>query len=217
MRLRGVSRRLSQVRCRHPCSGATGSDLEGWHEDPLLCRTAEEHRYDGATPTILHAYGGFEVSMTPSYDGTIRGAVAQYVGAYVLANIRGGGEFGPAWHEAGLETSASGSTMTSRRSRRTLSPAYHHATHLGIQGGSNGGLLMGVELPSTRNVGAGGHAGSPLICCASSRSRRALRRWVNTAAFASRKNGPSSPPSRPTTTSGRAGNIGAPDLDDHEG
>ena len=57
----------------------------------------------GGWPTILDAYGGFEISNTPSYSG-IRGKLwLERGGAYVLANIRGGGEFGPAWHEAGAD------------------------------------------------------------------------------------------------------------------
>ncbi len=59
---------------------------------------------NGANPTILYAYGGFEISETPSYSATIGKLWLERGGVYVLANIRGGGEFGPAWHEAGLKT-----------------------------------------------------------------------------------------------------------------
>src|SRR6185295_6091219 len=58
---------------------------------------------DGATPTLLYAYGGFEVSMTPSYSATTGAAWLEKGGVYVLANIRGGGEFGPKWHQAALK------------------------------------------------------------------------------------------------------------------
>lgn len=57
-------------------------------------------KLDGSNPTILSAYGGFEASSTPTYDGPM----GKLWGVYVLANIRGGGEFGPASHEAGLKT-----------------------------------------------------------------------------------------------------------------
>jgi prolyl oligopeptidase len=103
-------------------------------------------RYDGTTPTILYAYGGFEVSMTPSYDATIGKLWLDHGGAFVLANIRGGGEFGPAWHEAGLKTKRQriyddfAAVARDLVTRRITTPR-----HLGIQGGSNGGLLMGVE------------------------------------------------------------------------
>ncbi|MEM9378144.1 MAG: prolyl oligopeptidase family serine peptidase, partial [Pseudomonadota bacterium] len=102
---------------------------------------------DGTTPTLLYAYGGFEISMRPSYSGGIGRMWLERGGAYVLANIRGGGEFGPAWHQAGLKTDrqriyddfiAVGEDLIAMG---TTSPA-----HLGIMGGSNGGLLMGVMM-----------------------------------------------------------------------
>ncbi|HTP39310.1 MAG TPA: prolyl oligopeptidase family serine peptidase [Steroidobacteraceae bacterium] len=101
---------------------------------------------DGSTPTILTAYGGFQVSETPYYSGTAGKLWLEHGGALVLANIRGGGEFGPAWHEAGLKTHRQvvyddfAAVAQDLIARGITSPA-----HLGIRGGSNGGLLMGVE------------------------------------------------------------------------
>jgi len=101
---------------------------------------------DGHAATILYAYGGFQVSETPSYSANIGKLWLEQGGVWVLANIRGGGEFGPAWHEAGLKTHrqivyddfvAVGRDLIRRGITST--------PHLGIQGGSNGGLLMGVE------------------------------------------------------------------------
>ncbi len=57
---------------------------------------------DGSNPTLLYGYGGFEVSMTPSYLSATGKNWLEQGGVYVLANIRGGGEFGPRWHEAAL-------------------------------------------------------------------------------------------------------------------
>nr|WP_223797828.1 prolyl oligopeptidase family serine peptidase [Sphingomonas nostoxanthinifaciens] len=104
-------------------------------------------KLDGSTPTLMTAYGGFQIPMTPAYQA-IRGKLwLERGGAYVLANIRGGGEFGPKWHEAGLKTkrqiiyddfAAVGADLIRRR---ITSPR-----RLGIYGGSNGGLLMGVEM-----------------------------------------------------------------------
>lgn len=102
---------------------------------------------DGSTPTLMTAYGGFQVSETPSYLATRGKLWLEKGGAFVLANIRGGGEFGPAWHEAGLKTkrqvvyddfAAVGEDLA----RRGITSA----RRLGIYGGSNGGLLMGVEM-----------------------------------------------------------------------
>lgn len=101
---------------------------------------------NGSTPTLMTAYGGFQVSETPSYSGTTGKLWLERGGAYVLANIRGGGEFGPAWHEAGLTTKRQiiyddfASVAKDLIARRITSPR-----RLGIQGGSNGGLLMGVQ------------------------------------------------------------------------
>ncbi len=104
-------------------------------------------KYDGTAPTILTAYGGFEVSNTPTYSGTTGKLWLEHGGVYVLANIRGGGEFGPAWHEAGLKTHRQriyddfAAVALDLIARKITSPR-----RLGIEGGSNGGLLMGVEL-----------------------------------------------------------------------
>ncbi len=103
-------------------------------------------KYDGSNPTILYAYGGFQVSMTPSYSSAMGKLWLERGGVYVLANIRGGGEFGPAWHEAGL-------TVHRQRvyddfaavARDLIATGVTSPRRLGIQGGSNGGLLMGVE------------------------------------------------------------------------
>jgi len=103
-------------------------------------------RLDGRNPTILYAYGGFQVSKTPSYSPNIGKLWLERGGTFVLANIRGGGEFGPAWHEAGLKTQRQriyddfAAVARDLIERKITSPE-----HLGIQGGSNGGLLMGVE------------------------------------------------------------------------
>lgn len=102
---------------------------------------------DGSTPTLMTAYGGFEVSNTPAYSGTTGKLWLERGGSYVLANIRGGGEFGPAWHEAGRKTKRQiiyddfAAVAKDLFARKLTSPA-----KLGIYGGSNGGLLMGVEL-----------------------------------------------------------------------
>jgi prolyl oligopeptidase len=84
--------------------------------------------------------------MTPSYMASIGKLWLEKGGVFVVANIRGGGEFGPAWHEAGLKTHRQliyddfAAVARDLIARHITSPP-----HLGIQGGSNGGLLMGVE------------------------------------------------------------------------
>jgi len=103
--------------------------------------------YNGQNPTLLSAYGGFEVSETPRYNSILGKLWLEKGGVYVLANIRGGGEFGPAWHEAGLKTHRQriyddfSGVAEDLIARRITSSRY-----LGIEGGSNGGLLMGVQM-----------------------------------------------------------------------
>ncbi len=114
---------------------------------PYFVVRRADSELDGTTPTLLYGYGGFQVSLNPSYSGNIGRNWLSRGGAYVLANIRGGGEFGPAWHQAGL---------TTHRQRvfddfiavgeSVVASGLTSPEHLGIMGGSNGGLLMGVML-----------------------------------------------------------------------
>ncbi len=102
---------------------------------------------DGGNPTLLYGYGGFEVSMQPFYSGSVGSAWLARGGVFVLANIRGGGEFGPAWHQAAVKRDKQRSyddfiavaedLVTTRVTR---------PQRLGIEGGSNGGLLVGAVM-----------------------------------------------------------------------
>jgi prolyl oligopeptidase len=114
---------------------------------PYFVVHPKDMKYDGTNPTLLYAYGGFQISLTPNYSAPLGKLWLERGGVYVLANIRGGGEFGPSWHEAGLKTNrqriyddfaAVGQDLVTRK---ITSPR-----RLGIWGGSNGGLLMGVEM-----------------------------------------------------------------------
>ncbi|MBS0297190.1 MAG: S9 family peptidase [Proteobacteria bacterium] len=104
-------------------------------------------KLDGSNPTLLYAYGGFQISQTPSYSGAVGKLWLERGGIYVVANIRGGGEFGPAWHNAGLKENRQkvfddyASVAKDLIARKITSPR-----RLGIEGGSNGGLLMGVTM-----------------------------------------------------------------------
>ena len=98
-------------------------------------------------PTLLYGYGGFNVSQLPYYSGTLGAAWLERGGVYVLANIRGGGEFGPNWHYAARKENRQRAyddfiaVAEDLIARKVTSPK-----RLGIQGGSNGGLLVGVAL-----------------------------------------------------------------------
>ena len=106
----------------------------------------QRHR-QGPGPTLLGGYGGFEVARTPGYDGVLGRLWLSRGGTYVLANIRGGGEYGPTWH-----------TQAMREGRHLVAEDFAAVAkdlvargittveQLGAQGGSNGGLLMGIML-----------------------------------------------------------------------
>jgi len=102
---------------------------------------------DGTNPTLLYGYGGFEISMTPNYNPTVGAAWLEKGGVYVVANIRGGGEFGPKWHQAALKANRPrayedfAAVAEDLIARKVTTPKY-----LGTMGGSNGGLLMGNML-----------------------------------------------------------------------
>ena len=119
---------------------------------------------DGTTPTVVTGYGGFEVNMLPTYNATVGAVWLERGGAYVLANLRGGGEFGPSWHRAALRENRIkwiedflavadhlvASKVTSRE-------------HLGIEGGSNSGLLVGAAFTLRPDLCSAVVCGVPLL------------------------------------------------------
>lgn len=131
-------------------SGDVVEQLEATSKDGTRIPYFVVHRrdmpYDGSNPTLLTAYGGFQVANTPSYSAVDGKLWLERGGVGVLANIRGGGEFGPGWHEAGLKTHRQRiyddfyAVAQDLLTRKITS-----SRRLGIIGGSNGGLLMGVE------------------------------------------------------------------------
>lgn len=112
---------------------------------PYFVVSAKDMKLNSKNPTLLYAYGGFESSSLPYYSGITGANWLENGGVYVLANIRGGGEYGPKWHQAGL-----------KEKRQNIYDDFHAIAqdlinkkitsnqHLGIMGGSNGGLLVGV-------------------------------------------------------------------------
>ena len=97
----------------------------------------------GSAPTILYGYGGFEISMEPTYGAIMGKEWLEKGGVYALANIRGGGEFGPAWHQAAQGHNRQKAyddfeAVAADITQRGIAPP----KHLGIMGGSNGGLLV---------------------------------------------------------------------------
>ncbi|NJC37757.1 prolyl oligopeptidase [Xanthomonas arboricola] len=102
---------------------------------------------DGSAPTLLYGYGGFEISMTPNYSGGLGRAWLEKGGVYVVANIRGGGEYGPRWHQAALKQNRHKAYEDMAAVAKDLVARKITSTrHLGVQGGSNGGLMTGNML-----------------------------------------------------------------------
>ncbi|MGD9642595.1 MAG: prolyl oligopeptidase family protein [Elusimicrobiales bacterium] len=114
---------------------------------PYFLVSPKNMKLDGDTPTLLYGYGGFEVPMYPGYSGMRGRAWLGRGGAFALANIRGGSEYGPRWHQAALKSERHrayedfAAVASDLAARGVAKPA-----RLGAMGGSNGGLLTGNML-----------------------------------------------------------------------
>ena len=121
---------------------------------PMFITARKDTKLDGTNPTILYSYGGFNVSITPTFSPIVA-AWVQMGGVYAVANLRGGGEYGRAWHEGGMKTH-----KQNVFDDFIAAGDYLSATHwtspkrLAIRGGSNGGLLIGAVVEQRPDLAA---------------------------------------------------------------
>jgi prolyl oligopeptidase len=150
----GPPEMLKQAPAFFDATGLAVSQHEAVSRDgtriPYFQVARQDLALDGTNPTLLHGYGGFEIPLVPAYSPSVGIGWLEKGGVYVVANIRGGGEFGPRWHQAALKANRplayeDFQAVAEDLIRRKVTTA----AHLGIQGGSNGGLLVGNMLTRT--------------------------------------------------------------------
>jgi prolyl oligopeptidase len=147
----GKARTLKSVPAQFSTAKLSVEQLEATSKDgariPYFLVRRKDAPRDGSLPTLLHGYGGFQISELPEYDAVLGKLWLEKGGAFALANIRGGGEFGPAWHTAALKENRQRAfddffaVSEDLIARKVTSPR-----RLGIYGRSNGGLLAGAAM-----------------------------------------------------------------------
>lgn len=145
---------VEQVRslpARFDASGMVVEQFEARSADgtmiPYFVVHQQDMPLDGSNPTLLYGYGGFQNSLLPGYSGTVGRLWLSRGGVYVIANTRGGGEFGPRWHQAALRENRQRAHEDFQAVALDLiARNITSQPHLGIMGGSQGGLFMGAML-----------------------------------------------------------------------
>ncbi|HZW34739.1 MAG TPA: prolyl oligopeptidase family serine peptidase [Isosphaeraceae bacterium] len=164
----GPAERLKQLPAFFDAGGLAVAQYEAVSRDgtrvPYFQVARKDLALDGTAPTLLYGYGGFEIPMLPAYRPTLGAAWLEPGGVYVVANIRGGGEFGPIWHRAALKADRHKAyedfiaVAEDLLRRRVTSPP-----RLGVLGRSNGGLLVGNMLTRRPDLFGAIVCGSPLL------------------------------------------------------
>ena len=113
---------------------------------PMMVVAKKGVKFDGTNPTILYGYGGFDIAQRPGFSVSTL-AWVESGGVYAVANLRGGGEYGRAWHEAGmLKNKQNVFDDFIAAAQWLIDQKYTAPSHLAIRGGSNGGLLVGAAM-----------------------------------------------------------------------
>jgi prolyl oligopeptidase len=148
---KGAAKKIRQLPAAFDAKGLTVTQHEAVSKDgtriPYFQVARKGLLLNSKNPTLLYGYGGFGIPLLPAYDPTVGAAWLEKGGVYVVANIRGGGEFGPGWHQAALKQNRHRAyedfiaVAEDLIRRKVTSPR-----HLGVKGESNGGLLVGNML-----------------------------------------------------------------------
>ena len=147
-------------------------------EVPMFIVRRKDMPFNGENPTLLYAYGGFNVSLTPAFNPTIVPWLERG-GVYVVANLRGGGEYGEAWHRAGMQANKQNVFDDFYACAEWLiASKYTSPARLAIEGGSNGGLLTGVASTQRPDLFAAAIVGVPLLDMLRYQDFLIARYWV---------------------------------------
>jgi prolyl oligopeptidase len=147
-------------------------------EVPMFIVRRKDMPFNGDNPTLLYGYGGFNVSLTPAFNGTIVPWL-DAGGVYVVANLRGGGEYGEDWHRAGMQASKQNVFDDFYACAEWLvANKYTKASRLAIEGGSNGGLLTGVASTQRPDLFAAAIVAVPLLDMVRYQDFLIARYWV---------------------------------------
>lgn len=143
---------------QHEATSADGTKI------PYFLVRREGAPRDGSTPTLLHGYGGFQISQLPGYSAVLGKLWLERGGAYAVANTRGGGEFGPGWHQAALGPNRDRAHEDFIAVAEDLiAKGFTSPRRLGIRGGSQGGLFMGVAMTRRPDLFSAVVIGVPLF------------------------------------------------------
>lgn len=164
----GKSRKLQSLPARFKADGLESQQHWATSKDgtrvPYYVIKRKDLELDGTAPTLLYGYGGFEISILPTYLSLVGPSWLQRGGVYVSANIRGGGEFGPTWHQAALrEKRPRAYEDFEAVAEDIIAKGITSAKHLGVHGRSNGGLLTGAMLTRRPELFEAVLVGVPLL------------------------------------------------------
>lgn len=147
----GTTEQLKSLPAKFDATGMVVEQFEARSADgtmiPYFVVRKGDAPMDGSNPTLLYGYGGYQNSLLPGYSASVGKLWLERGGVYVIANTRGGGEFGPRWHQAALQQNRQRAHEDFQAVAQDLiTRDITSQPHLGIMGGSQGGLFMGAML-----------------------------------------------------------------------